>query len=135
MSRRELTNIEKSWQKNLKAIWDSKKNELELTQEKLAAALGWKTQAAVTSYLNGRIPLNTDAKLKFAKALKVSVSEIDPEFSTPQERLPQNSTEFLEQYGDRIASMPESEQIKLAGKIEMLVAQFQALQDERNKNS
>lgn len=42
---------------------------LRLTQEKAADALGFSTQATVSQYLNGSIPLNTDATLKFSALL------------------------------------------------------------------
>jgi predicted transcriptional regulator len=44
---------------------ERKKVTLRLTQEKAADALGFSTQATVSQYLNGSIPLNTDATLKF----------------------------------------------------------------------
>ncbi|MFC7515133.1 helix-turn-helix domain-containing protein [Herbaspirillum sp. GCM10030257] len=48
------------------------------TQEKLAAECGWKTQSAAQQYMNGNVPLNLDALIKFATALDVSVTEISP---------------------------------------------------------
>ncbi len=42
--------------------------------------MGWKSQGTVGQYLNGALPLNTDAKLKFAELLNCDVSEIDPGF-------------------------------------------------------
>lgn len=59
----------------LKAIYIAKKRELHLTQESLAAACGWESQGTVSQYLNGRIPLNVDAAVKFARHLGVSVSD------------------------------------------------------------
>ena len=75
-----LTPRQKGIALNLKAIFERKKRELGLTQESAAKAMGWKTQGAVSNYLNGKIPLNTDAKLKFAKLLGVKVADFDPEF-------------------------------------------------------
>jgi len=48
------------------------------TQESLAFACGWKTQGAVSQYINGRIPLNLDALLKFSKFFGVEPREISP---------------------------------------------------------
>ena len=67
----------------LKLIWNQKKKELGLTQEKAAHLMGWHSQAAVAQYLNGKIPLNTDAKMKFAELLNVSPASIWPAFVGP----------------------------------------------------
>ncbi len=82
--KRLLTPSERSWQQNLRRIWDAKKRELKLTQESAGAAMGI-TQGAVGQYLNGVIPLNTNSKLRFAEILRVPPSEIDPElFKQPR---------------------------------------------------
>ncbi|HGH4743862.1 MULTISPECIES: helix-turn-helix domain-containing protein [Serratia] len=65
----------------LKRIWDEKKITLRLTQEKAAEALGFSTQATVSHYLNGNIPLNTDATLKFAALLGVKPEDIRPDLA------------------------------------------------------
>lgn len=62
----------------LKAIWDSKKKPLKLTQQRFADTQGW-TQSNVNHYLNGRAPLNRSAVLLFATALKVDPKTIYPE--------------------------------------------------------
>lgn len=59
----------------LKAIYMAKKRDLHMTQESLAAACGWESQGTVSQYLNGKIPLNLDAALKFARHLRISVSD------------------------------------------------------------
>lgn len=78
--RRPLTAREKIAQQNLRAIWNAKKKGLELTQERAAHQLGWSSQGTVGQYLLGRVPLNTDALLKFAKLLQVKPTDIDPDF-------------------------------------------------------
>jgi len=78
--RKTLTEKQILWADNLRNIWDRKKKELGLTQEKAGHLLGW-TQGGVGHYLNKKTPLNTDAKIKFAKLLQVDVTEIDPDFS------------------------------------------------------
>lgn len=123
MNRRQLTEEETLWQQNLKRIWLSKKSELGLTQEKLAAKIGWKTQGAVTSYLNGRIPLNTDAKVKFSEALGVDTKEIDPNFLAEKKTTPTNSMEFMSMYGEVFENLTDAELLKVAGSIELLVQQ------------
>lgn len=65
---------------NLKRIWLIRKRELGLTQEEAADLLGFSTQGAVSHYLNGRMALNTEAILKFAKLLEVAPTDIDPQF-------------------------------------------------------
>lgn len=132
-SRRELTKEEKSWQKNLRDIWEKKKDKLGLTQEKLAAKIGWKTQAAVTSYLNGRIPLNTDAKIKFAKALEVHVSEIDPEIKDLIDKTPTTAKDYIDTYRESLMKLPSSELLKLSGGIETYILEAVKEQEARNK--
>lgn len=63
----------------LKAIFEAKKAiDRSWTQERLAAECGWKTQSAAQQYLNGLMPLNLDALIKFSLALDVPVTEISP---------------------------------------------------------
>jgi len=79
--RRPLTAEEKLWAENLSKIWHAKKKGLGLTQQKAAEIAGWSSQGSVTQYINGKIPLNTDAKIAFAKMLEVPVSDIDDQMS------------------------------------------------------
>ena len=61
----------------LKAIYlDRKRQNPALTQEAIAEAAGWATQSVVSQYLNGRIPLNLPALLKFATVLNFEPSEV-----------------------------------------------------------
>ena len=62
----------------LQLIWNAKKKELDLTQEKVSKLCNWKTQAAFNAYLLGRVPLNIDAVLRLSKVLKVHPTEIMP---------------------------------------------------------
>lgn len=65
--------------RRLKSAWEHfKENAPGATQETLAADCGWKTQGAVNQYLNGKIPLNIPALLKFSAALKVEPGTISP---------------------------------------------------------
>lgn len=61
----------------LKAIFDSKKKELKLTQEKLAHLLEM-NQSSVSHYLNGVNPLNASVAAGFAAILGVSVWDFSP---------------------------------------------------------
>lgn len=63
----------------LKKIFEERKaSDRSVTQESIAAACGWKTQSAAQQYLNGMVPLNLDALIKFSLALDVPVTEISP---------------------------------------------------------
>lgn len=87
--RRELNASERLAQQNLRRIWDAKKGELGLTQESAAEKMGFSTQGAVGHYLNGHIPLNTDAVIKFSRLLKVKPTEIDKEFAVFEDLIQQ----------------------------------------------
>lgn len=79
--RRPLTVDEASDKDRLKKIWDQKKVELHLSQQEVAKEFGITNQTAISQYLNGRIPLNLEAAIKFSKVLKVRLSEISPRHS------------------------------------------------------
>lgn len=72
---------EKALADRLHSIWRRKKKELSLSQEKAAHIYGC-SQGNISQYLNGKIPLNTDAIYKFASILEVSPSEIDPKMDS-----------------------------------------------------
>ena len=66
----------------LKDIFERRKKEakskgIKFTQETFGAKYDW-SQGAVGQYLNGVIPLNLSAALKFAEGLNVSLDEISP---------------------------------------------------------
>jgi phage repressor protein C with HTH and peptisase S24 domain len=73
MSKKPLPQDKKDECLRLKAIFNSKKSELGLTQEKLAHALEM-NQSSVSHYLNGVNPLNASVAASFAKILQVDVS-------------------------------------------------------------
>jgi len=124
MPRRPLSEMEKTWQKNLRRIWDEKRHELGLTQEKLADMIGWKGQGAVQSYFSGRIALNTDAKVSFAKALGVSVLDIDPAFDVAARPVPRTREEALAAILEIAGKLPNDEKILLIGEISSALAQL-----------
>lgn len=76
---RKLTEADKRAAQLLRAIWDRKKSELGLTQEKAAALLDM-TQGGVNHYLKGRIALGPVATLRFSRLLSVSPTDIRPDF-------------------------------------------------------
>lgn len=78
-TRRNLTEPELASAARLKAIYDRKKRQLGLSQEKLGEQLGGISQSAVGQYLNGKIPMSLTVKLQFARALKCDVGDFDPD--------------------------------------------------------
>jgi SOS-response transcriptional repressor LexA len=80
MERKPLSKADKLAADRLRAIWDSKKKKLGLTQEIAAQRLHFETQGAVSHYLRGYTPLNTDATVKFANLLEVPPTDIRPNF-------------------------------------------------------
>ena len=77
MTQRIITDADKDAAKRLRAIWESKKQELKLTQVTVADEIGT-SQSAISQYLNGTIALNTDAVLVFAKLLQCRPEDIRP---------------------------------------------------------
>ena len=72
----------------LKALFEGKKKELGLTQEKIAAELGdGVTQGAVSHFLNRRTALNLEAAVVFARLLKVPVAEFSERLAADLDRL------------------------------------------------
>lgn len=63
----------------LKVIYQArKKADPSLTQDVIAERAGWTGQSVVSQYLNGRIPLNLSALLKFASILGFDPCEVSP---------------------------------------------------------
>ncbi len=73
-----LTDEDKLKADRLKTVWNEKKKLLGLSQEVAAGKLGFSTQAAISQFLNGKIPLNIENVLKFAELLEVPPETIDP---------------------------------------------------------
>lgn len=80
--RKPLSDADREAAQNLRRIWDKKKSNLKLTQDAAAEKLGFTTQGAVSHYLNGYTPLNTDAVLKFAALLEVQPDDIRPDIGS-----------------------------------------------------
>lgn len=74
MSKRPLPPDKKEECLRLKALFNSRKSDLGLTQEKLAHALDM-NQSSVSHYLNGVNPLNAPVAASFAKILGIEVSD------------------------------------------------------------
>ncbi|WP_367375214.1 XRE family transcriptional regulator [Pseudomonas lini] len=80
-TRRPLTPEEVAESIRLKAIYDQRKSAAKaagsnLTQADVAAACGWSGQSAFSQYATGKVPLNVEALLKLAKALRFDASEV-----------------------------------------------------------
>ena len=63
--------------KRLKALYESKKKTLGITQQHIADEMNI-TQSAVGHYLNGRNALNISSAVMFSKILDVEVEEFSP---------------------------------------------------------
>lgn len=81
MKRKSLSEEDVRAAHRLKEIWNLRKSELGLTQDRAAEILGFSTQGAVSHYLNAQTPLNLEAVLKFAGLLKVAPERIRPELA------------------------------------------------------
>jgi len=123
--KRHLTAKQESARQNLRRIWDAKKDELGLTQQKVAERFGV-TQGAVSHYLNGQNPLGQLQALKFAKALQVDPSEImdmgalaipsgESVELTPRQAAVLNLIEWLddEEYKNLVQSLEKAKREKL----------------------
>lgn len=81
MTRRALTQEELEDAKRLKKIWNDRKDRLMLSQVKVAEQMGFSSQAAVSQYLNAKLPLNMSAVAKFAQVLRANVDDISPRYA------------------------------------------------------
>lgn len=70
----------------LKALYESKKKSLGITQQDIADGLDI-TQSAVGHYLNGRNALNVSSALMFAKFLEVQVGDFSPHLAKELEAM------------------------------------------------
>jgi transcriptional regulator with XRE-family HTH domain len=86
MTKRPLPADRKDECLRLKAIFNSKKTSLGLTQEKLAHALEI-NQSSVSHYLNGVNPLNASVAAAFARILKVEVGEFSERLAQEMQRI------------------------------------------------
>lgn len=77
-TRRQLTADEQRDSDRLLCVWNQRKQVLNLTQADVAKQFGISNQTAISQYLNGRIPLNLEAAIKFAKILQVKLGDISP---------------------------------------------------------
>lgn len=88
--KRTLTTEQLEDASRLKALYESKKKELEITQADIADELGI-SQGAVGHYLNGRNPLNLPVAAVFARILREPISSFSPSLAKEAELLSQVS--------------------------------------------
>lgn len=91
MSKKPLTSDKKEECLRLKAIFNARKSDLGLTQERLAHALDI-NQSSVSHYLNGVNPLNAPVAASFAQILGVNVSEFSERLAGEIARLTKSTS-------------------------------------------
>lgn len=124
--KKRLTAQQESARRNLRRIWEEKKKDLGLTQQKIADRLGV-TQGAVSHYLNGVNPLGQLQALRFAKILQVDPGEIMDMTSlaiphgesvelTPRQAAVLNLIEWLDdgEYQSLVQSLEKAKRDKLS---------------------
>lgn len=74
-----LSENQKQDASRLRDIYMDRKRDLGLNQYVLAERCGWNSQGTVSQYLNGKIPLNLEAALCFARELRCSVGDFSPQ--------------------------------------------------------
>lgn len=91
MPAKELTREQQADARRLKEIVAKEKAKRPyLSQDHIAEACGWKTQGAVSQYLNGKIPLNAAAAIRFAKVLQCRVEDFSPAIAREIDELSQS---------------------------------------------
>ncbi|EPF6612184.1 LexA family protein [Klebsiella aerogenes] len=80
-NKKSLTTEQLDDARRLKALYESKKKDLGITQYSIADELGI-TQGAVGHYLNGRNALNVEVASGFARILQVPISEFSPSIAS-----------------------------------------------------
>lgn len=118
-SARSITAADRIAAQRLKRIWNARKRDLNLTQEKAAAQLNM-TQGAVAQYLNGHTAIGTEALLKFSRLLGVQPVDIRPEFqygSLAPADLPPDVVEMAV----KIATLPEAARRDVLGYLNVIM--------------
>ena len=76
------------------------------TQERFGARFGIGSQALVWQYLNGYIPLNLKAALKFAHGLNCDIGDFSPTLAA---ELPESMRRPADQFADIVDAMPTND--------------------------
>lgn len=117
MMNRHLNAADRDAADRLRRIWNAKKGELRLTQERAAAVFG-RTQSLISAYLVGRAALGPVAVLKFAHLLQVKPTDIRPDFafSLVPGDIPQDVIELA----IKVAALPPDVRQDIAATVELL---------------
>ena len=79
MPAKPLNDQQKQDAERLERAWlDFKAANPAMTQEKVAAECGWKTQGAFSQYIKGRIPLNKEALVKICNVIRTDPWSVSP---------------------------------------------------------
>ncbi|MEX0447270.1 LexA family protein [Xenorhabdus sp. SGI246] len=84
--KKKLTTEQLADAKRLKDIYESKKKQLGISQEKFADELG-KSQGAISHYLNGTNALNLEIAADFANRLGVTINDFSPSLDKQARKL------------------------------------------------
>lgn len=95
MPAKPLSESQKQDASRLRLLYMARKSSLGLSQESIAAAMGFANQSAVSQYFNGRIPLNHTAAIGFARLLHCSVSDFSPTIANELEATKRELNEFV----------------------------------------
>jgi DNA-binding transcriptional regulator YdaS (Cro superfamily) len=102
---RTITPEDREAAKTLRRIWDAKRRDLALTQERAADLFGG-SQSLISQYLLGRIALGRVACMKFARILRVMPEEIRPDFEYAN-ALPEDMPADVVKMAYKLSALPE----------------------------
>lgn len=92
MPAKPLTPEQQDDAQRLMAIFEEHKTKHGLTQATLADDLGYSVQSSVSQYLKGKIPLNMEAAVKFARRFGCRVSAFSPSIQREIDRISEFSS-------------------------------------------
>ena len=137
--RRELTELEIMYLERFRKIWNEKKQQLQLTQEKAGHACGWNGQSAFSQYLGGLVPLNIEAVLRLAKVLQVHPAEIMPDINELLPEGREDATAATEQEREDLAlarlilELPDTQRVALQNEASAFSSEVTEQADALNK--
>ncbi len=100
MPAKPLTPEQQDDAQRLMAIFEEHKTRHGLTQAALADDLGYSVQSSVSQYLKGKIPLNMEAAVKFARRFGCRVSAFSPSIQREIDRISTFATDKGEFMGE-----------------------------------
>lgn len=122
----------------LKKLWqEAKAKDKSLTQARLADLCGYENPVVVNQYLNGYIPLNLTALLKFSAALKFKPEQVSPRLATLiHQEISQIPTDTFKVRIDSISMVPDflmNDEALINPAIEPKTGDFIAVKTEENQ--